>query len=1032
MNNDDNKPRSNPADFAERLLARQLAMLAENADVALIGNLASILIYVLAVSGEFPTASLAAWAVVSILLLSIRYGCVLRYRRLRAGPVDDHRFRAVYYLGTVGSGLLWGWAGYFLLPSDPLSMAILVMIVAGLCASSTAVYASMKGLSACLVAFSAVPLGLGIMQHGNPLYVGLGGLILFFSLVIMLIAHRMYQSTIAGMRLLLENEDLAAFHYEAERELRNILDNMQDAVYRTDARGIITFVSNASGEMIGYTPEQLVGKPITELYVNPEARQELLERLQNDGYARNFIARLRHRDGHVIWASVNTRFYHDEQGEIAGVEGVVRDITPIKQAEDELRQSEEEYRRILDNMQDTYYRTDTEGRFVYLSRSVEELLGFPGEELIGQRLSERYVEPDGRERFIAALQAGGGVLRNYEAPLRRKDGSVVWVSTNAQYYRDRDGNIAGVEGTTRDVTALKQAEEALFQAQEHALVTLQSIGDGVITARPDGSVAYLNPVAEQLTGWGHEEARGRPLQEIFKVVEEETREQVPDLIRSCLREQKTIKVAGNPLLIGHHGDEERSVEITVSPLHDTRGECTGVVMVFHDVTELRGLARDMSYQATHDSLTGLINRAEFERRLSLTLQSFQYEPEAEHALMYLDLDQFKVVNDTCGHAAGDELLRQLTTHLCSRIRGSDVLARLGGDEFGVLLENCPLEEARRVADDLRRMTHEFRFHWQGKVFEIGVSIGLVPLQQGCGDLSLVLRQADSACYVAKEQGRNRVHVFHARDADVARHYGQMQWVPRIKEALARDRFALYCQRVSPVGRGRHQRGDYYEVLVRMLDESGAVVAPMQFIPAAERYRLMPDLDRWVVSHAMRMLAEHATGRNGNVYAINLSGQSLAEKEFLGFLIDELDASGLDPESICFEITETAAISNLIYATRLIDVLRGMGCLFALDDFGSGLSSFAYLKKLPVNYLKIDGHFIKDIPSDPRTYALVDGINRIGHNFGMETIAEFVQSDEILASLYRMGVDYAQGYAIARPAPIKDVLAAAHTEKTATA
>jgi diguanylate cyclase (GGDEF)-like protein len=403
--------------------------------------------------------------------------------------------------------------------------------------------------------------------------------------------------------------------------------------------------------------------------------------------------------------------------------------------------------------------------------------------------------------------------------------------------------------------------------------------------------------------------------------------------------------------------------------------------------------------------------------LSLALSSAR-ELGRHHAMLYLDLDQFKLVNDTSGHAAGDELMRQISMLLQERLREGDTLARLGGDEFGVLLENCPAEPAIRIAEELRQTVTDFHFVWHTRSFAIGVSIGLVNIADGATTLAEVLSAGDAACYMAKEKGRNRVQVYHPKDSELAVRHGEMEWVARIHGALDADRFCLYSQEIVAVN-DPERPAQLFELLVRMIGEDGQLVPPMAFIPAAERYSLMPAVDRWVIRTAFATIASmHAQGAVPGTYMINLSGASIGADRFLDFIREELTQSGLAGDSVCFEITETAAIANLGKAAHFIAELRAMGCRFSLDDFGAGMSSFGYLKHLPVDFLKIDGSFVTDMLVDPIDSAMVEAINRIGHVMGKRTIAEFVESDLILASLRRIGVDYAQGYGIARPKPFR--------------
>jgi diguanylate cyclase (GGDEF)-like protein len=453
-------------------------------------------------------------------------------------------------------------------------------------------------------------------------------------------------------------------------------------------------------------------------------------------------------------------------------------------------------------------------------------------------------------------------------------------------------------------------------------------------------------------------------------------------------------------------------------------------VVAHDVTDrnrteaaLRESEQRLSWQASHDDLTGLVNRREFERRLQSAIadcQSFFHQ----HTLCYIDLDQFKIVNDTCGHVVGDELLRQVTDLLRTRVRATDVLARLGGDEFGLLLNHCPIEQAFHITNVMRQSLQDFRFIWQGKVFNISISIGIVEINSASQDLPTVLSAADAACYVAKNKGRNRIHIYQPDDCELLNHKSEMEWVRQLTQALEENRFVLYAQAIQPIFSELAQ-GEHYEILLRLRDENEQLIAPGIFMPAAERYNLMNHIDRWVIRALFANQAEHyrqtwARCQETNyhcLYAINLSGASINDEQFIEFLQQELEEHQVPPQVLCFEITETVAIANLSRATQFIQTFRALGCHFALDDFGSGMSSFGYLKNLPVDYLKIDGSFVKDILKDETRLAIVEAINQVGHVMGLKTVAEFVENNEILEKLRAIGVDYAQGYGIAKPTPM---------------
>ena len=575
-----------------------------------------------------------------------------------------------------------------------------------------------------------------------------------------------------------------------------------------------------------------------------------------------------------------------------------------------------------------------------------------------------------------------------------------------------------------EITQRKMVESALFREKEQAQVTLQSIGDAVITINAKGLVEYLNPVASDLTGFPPQEAKGKPISEIVRIVNETTRELCEGPAETAMRSGKQVCLDKPTLLITREGDE-LAVDNCATPLRASDNQIIGAVLVLRDVTTARHIEQQLSWQASHDALTGLVNRRFFENCLQKAVITAKTSDQ-QHALCYLDLDQFKLVNDTCGHIAGDELLRQVTALFQSQVRTSDTLARLGGDEFGLLLFHCPLDAAERVASKLREQIQEFRYVWQGKTFSIGVSIGLVAIDANTQSVASVMSAADSACYAAKNKGRNRVQVYQADDRELVIQQSQMQWVTRLNQALEENRFRLYYQSIVP-SRQTSSLATHYEILLRLVDEQGNLVSPMAFIPAAERYNLMPAIDRWVIRTLFTSLGQHYR-ENRNpchfledgcdcLYAINLSGTSLNDEQFIDFVREQLALHQVPPQVICFEITETVAIANLRQAAQFMRSLKQVGCRFALDDFGSGMSSFAYLKNLPVDYLKIDGGFVRQIVDEPTDLAMVEAINHIGHVMGLQTIAEFVENEAILEKIAAIRVDYAQGYGIAKPRPL---------------
>lgn len=567
---------------------------------------------------------------------------------------------------------------------------------------------------------------------------------------------------------------------------------------------------------------------------------------------------------------------------------------------------------------------------------------------------------------------------------------------------------------------LDKKTNQLQQEKELAQITLQSIGDAVITTDVSGKIVNLNPMAERLTGWKISEAKDQSLSDIFRLINEYTREPVPNPLQQVLRENRVFGVANHSILIARD-ETEYAIEDSAAPIRDRQGRRIGTVIVFHDVTESRHLTKQLSWQATHDVLTGLSNRREFELKVAEAISSAQQEGH-QHALGYLDLDRFKIVNDTCGHAAGDELLRQVTQILSQQIRSADLLARIGGDEFGFLLYQCPLEVATKIADNFRQWIEDFHFTWKERTLAIGVSIGLVAINSSTENLTSLLNAADAACYVAKANGRNCVHVCQDNDAELAKNLGERQWIVRLNQALSEDRFCLYGQKIVSIQ--DEKEGECYEILLRLRDEQGQLILPGAFLPAAERYDLMPAIDCWVINHFLanydlyyQQGGEQKKAQSNSYYGINLSGASISSQRFRLFLKEQFTRFPISPATICFEITETAAISNLATAAKFIQELKQLGCLIALDDFGSGMSSLNYLKNLPVDYLKIDGSFVKNIIEERVDCVTVEYFNQIAQIMQIKTVAEFVEDEAILRKLQAIGVDYAQGYGIARPMPL---------------
>jgi len=705
----------------------------------------------------------------------------------------------------------------------------------------------------------------------------------------------------------------------------------------------------------------------------------------------------------------------DKLGRMARLAGIA-----IKKQLDEqrLKNSESRYRNLFENVVEGVYIASTGGDIITANPALVRMLGYDSVEDLKDagRTTMLYVNPVDRERVFARLEADGFV-KNFEYRLRRKDGGEIVVLDNSRAVLDEDGAIIAHEGTITDITERKRAETRVFKEKERAQVTLQSIGDGVITTDAEGRIDYLNPVAQNLTGWDVRSARGKPIKEIMTIINEHTRIAVDNPVMRSLNEGRVITLEDNSVLINQDG-AEIPIQDSAAPIRDRIGNLIGGVMVFHDISKESRLFRQLSYQASHDALTGLINRQEFENHLVSALENSQKNPTHTHALLYIDLDQFKVVNDTFGHAAGDELLRHVTEVIQSKIRATDTLARLGGDEFGILLECCPDDRALQIAEGIRGAIEDYRFNWQGAHINVRCSIGMYMVMHESPDAASIMSSADVACYSAKDMGRNQIHLY--KDSDASVRHEEMKWVSRITSAVEENRLELFYQPIIGISKDNAQSRGHYELLLRMRDENGDIVTPDQFIPSAERYNLMSTLDRWVIHEALSQLADKSPKSKEAHFtlAINLSGTSLSEDRFLEFVINELQKYNLPDGAICFEITETAAISNLARVIHFMQTLKKLGCKFSLDDFGSGLSSFTYLRNLPVDYLKIDGQFIRNVADDTVDESMVKAINQVGIAMGIATIAERVETKAVLDKLSELGVEFAQGYYIARPTSVQ--------------
>ncbi len=551
--------------------------------------------------------------------------------------------------------------------------------------------------------------------------------------------------------------------------------------------------------------------------------------------------------------------------------------------------------------------------------------------------------------------------------------------------------------------------------RERAEVTLHSIGDAVITTNTHGKIEYMNQAAELLTAWELDKVKNIPVQKIFRIIDIDTREPIHDIVKSCLDDG--ISINKSKLILVPKNNNEIDIESSISPILNTSGNIEGIVIVFHDETQHRQLEKTIQHQAEHDPLTDLLNRDTFDRELNTHVFDATTSNKI-HVLCYLDLDRFKLVNDTAGHSAGDQCLIEIASIIQSNIRGNDVFGRLGGDEFGLILKNCQIDAAVKITNNIICAIKSFHFNWDDCDYNLGISIGIVPINHSIKDSADAIRKADLACYTAKDQGRGQVYVYEEQDTELIKRQEEMYWASRIKGALDNNRIKLFAQPIVPLNY-RLPQTRHFEILVRLLNEDNQLVPPDAFIPAAERYNLMGTIDKRIIHDSFEFI--HTTQKNHHDvhYSINLSGNSLSEGDITIYIETLIKQFDITPQNICFEITETAAIKNLQNAKQLINQLKEIGCQFALDDFGSGLSSFQYLKNLPVDYLKIDGSFVRDMVNNTIDHAMVAAINEVGHVMGIKTIAEYVENEQIINKLKQLNVDYAQGYAISPPQPLTD-------------
>jgi diguanylate cyclase (GGDEF)-like protein/PAS domain S-box-containing protein len=824
---------------------------------------------------------------------------------------------------------------------------------------------------------------------------------------------------------------IAIQHWDAQHALLETRDRYEtiteyasNLLAVTDMDGAIQYVSPSCLPILGFTPDQLLGRNLYQGVHRddlPTAMATYRKLRDEVGAQVAAVYRYRHRDGSWRTLEVSAKSRFDHRGRyIAVVSG--RDITEREAADRALRQSEERLDRALEASGLGMWEWEVDsGRFHFDERCARALGYEPGAIDPTYETLTAIIHPDDALRVARAAEAhlrGEAPHLDYQCRVLTQARTWTWVHTRGRAIRDAQGVPWRVTGTTKNVEAEHAMQQRLAQAHAQLQQLMGATDEGIIGLDREGVITFVNPAATALLGIPAGQLLGRGFDERVRHTAEDGTDLIghDSRIVHCLLEGQ--RYVGANELFWREGDGPLPVEYSVSPLME-EGQPAGAVLIFRDVTEKRAMAQQLEHQALHDPLTGLTNRRGFEQKLAQLLQSARAQGR-EHALCYIDLDHFKLVNDTCGHAAGDELLRQLPELLRPLVRRGDTLARLGGDEFALLVEDCPLDRAGRIAAAARDAIRAYRFTWQYRTFTIGASIGVVGVNAASQGLVSVLGAADAACYVAKDQGPNHVHVSLPHDLAIIRRRGEMRWVARIKTALEEDQFRLHYMSIAPLQSAAPAR--HHELLLRLADPRTGLVMPGTFLPAAERYQLMPQIDHWVIEHALRTLGAAAAGAPAlreHRFGINLSGESLRDPQLLPHIREALERHRVPPSMIYFEFTETAAIANLRAAGDFMHGLKELGCMLALDDFGSGMSSFSYLKHLPVDFLKIDGGFIKDVCGNPVDQAIVRAVQAVGTQMGITTVAEYVETGAIRDCLRAMGIHYGQGHAIAMPAPLEE-------------
>ncbi|MCW0181182.1 MAG: EAL domain-containing protein [Zavarzinia sp.] len=828
---------------------------------------------------------------------------------------------------------------------------------------------------------------------------------------------------------------------ESEQRFRGAMDNAAIGMAFVAPDGHIIESNRSFAEMLGYTTAEMAGINFRDITYAEDLKHDesQLERVL-EGVIDSYRMEKRYltSDGRVLWCNLAVSASRDpESREVRHLIAQVENIDQRKKAEAALSESESRWSFALESARHGVWDRDLVAGHTFYSPMWTAMLGLRQEDF-GDDENKwlELIHPDDRRAALQLDQAcitGTSDTFSAEFRMRHRDGRWIWILDRGRVVsRDAGGRATRMIGTHADITARKEAEEslrdlsaALFEEKERLRVTLYSIGDAVICTDTSALITFMNPVAEQLTGWTAAEALGLPVTEIFRICDGATGADLPNPIETCLRALKPYYMKGDANMISREG-RRLSIQDSAAPIRNAEGELLGAVLVFQDVTKARALEQELAQSARQDVLTGLPNRLALEQRLGEASAEVQ-ATRRRFALAFMDLDRFKILNDSAGHEAGNALLVKVANCIRQLVGEEDVTVRLGGDEFAILLADRSIEEAEGVARNIICALSALTFSWDGKPYHVTGSIGLAEIADGSVAVSELMSRADVACYAAKSTGRNRVCTYRADESDAGRYHRDIQIASGIRAAIAADRFRLFAQRIEYLS--DHTPGRrYYEILLRMQGENGELLYPGHFIPAAERYDLMGEIDRWVIRTTLRRYGPRLGSLGDFALAINLSANSLNDPNLWTFVGHELELCGIEPHRLHFEITETALIDNMAAANDFVARARATGCGITLDDFGAGLSSFSYLRKFPVDELKIDGNFIKQITTSAVDRAIVESINDLGHKFGANTIAEFVEDEATLELLRDMGIDMAQGYAIARPVPIEQILDEADARK----